>query len=161
MGRGMSTGLGVRRPVNEPTCSSAFGKACLKHPVCPLWAVLALVCWEGLSALWNLWGGTSPPAPHKAVPAILSSHLIFAKTGCVTQLRGLRERTLKFNLVMQVVRKMGSTGRDPIAGTWGSRAQRMLAELGEGGQVLLSVEGRTGQAGGRPPPGGQATAFVQ
>lgn len=119
--------------MNEPTCSNAFGKAGLKHPVCPFWAILALVCWEGSVPVEPL-GGTSPPAPHKAMPVILSSHLIFAKTDCGTQRVGLGESTWKLNLVIQGVCKMGSSGGDPIAGTWGSRAQRMLAELGEGGQ---------------------------
>lgn len=41
----------------------------------------------------------------------------------------------------------------------GSRAQTMLAEPREGGQVLLSVAKRMRQVG-RPPPGAQATALV-
>lgn len=41
-----------------------------------------------------------------------------------------------------------------IPGTWGSRAQMLWAELREGGQGLLSVEGRTRQAGGQAPSWG-------
>lgn len=156
MGQGVSTGLGVRTPVNEPTCSNAFGKAGLKHPVCPFWAILALVCWEGSVPCGTSGGDFSTCSPQGYARDTVLSFNLCKHTDCGTQRVGLGERTWKVNLVIQGVRKMGRSGGDPTAGTWGSRAQRLLAELGEGGQ-----EGRTGQAAGRPPPGAQATAFVQ